>query len=231
MTDKEDFITFQKEVSWFIQPTSNVLFKDNDLRLSEEFKTTFPKLTSLIECARVTFLEVDQVAYTLFAWNTNQNSICGWLNKIEDDESRFCELIPEHELLLRNIGGIHESFNQPDNSFSNNQNFIFIGSECSRGIGDWDDYYLMRCEDENMGLMEHSHLLAFAQEANGALTMYDPNTCKVLLFSHDHSFENVNFVENQPEYTFHTFKNADTFIDYIEELSNQWTEHISNDCT
>lgn len=141
-------------------------------------------------------------------------------------EEYKCELIEEHELLLRNIGGIQETFNQPENAFSNNQNFMFIGSECSRGIGSWDDYYLMRCEDEHKEAIDYSNLLAFVYEANGALTLYEPITKKILLFSHDHSFDNVEFLENQPEYTFHTFKNAINFVDYVEELARQWMKII-----
>jgi len=103
---------------------------------------------------------------------------------------------------------------------------MFLGTECSRGIGDYDDYYTMKCEDENCIQIEFSHLLTFAEEANGALTMYDPITKKVLLFSHDHSFENVDFVEGQPKYTFHTFKGTDTFTDYVEELAAQWLTFV-----
>ena len=99
---------------------------------------------------------------------------------------------------------------------------MFIGSECSRGIGDWDDYYSMACAEEGKNQIDYTHLLAFAEEANGALTLYDPLTKKVQLFSHDHSFENVDFVKNQPEYTFHTFKNEETFENYVEALAKEW---------
>jgi len=99
-----------------------------------------------------------------------------------------------------------------------------LGAECSRGIGDWDYYYDTMCADENCDQIDFSHFLVFAQEANGALTMYDPYTKKVLLFSHDHSFDNVDFMKNQPRYTFHTFKEADTFIDYVERLAAQWLD-------
>ncbi|MGB0871018.1 MAG: hypothetical protein ACPGSD_15610 [Flavobacteriales bacterium] len=135
-------------------------------------------------------------------------------------------MIQEHELLLRNIGGIRESFNEPENSFTNNQNFMFIGSECSMGIGDWIDYYSISCEEEGKKQIDHSKLLAFVHEANGALTLYDPVTKKVFLFSHDHCFENVKFMENQPEYTFHTFKSVVTLVDYVEVLGKEWIENI-----
>ena len=124
-----DFEAFKEDVSWFLKPNSNIVIKNSELRIGEEFKATFPKLNGLIQKARVTNIDIDSQAYTLFAWDNIDNRICGWLNKIEKADSYKCEMIEEHELLLRNIGGIKESFNQPENSFTNNQNFLFIGSE------------------------------------------------------------------------------------------------------
>ncbi|WP_319481525.1 hypothetical protein [uncultured Draconibacterium sp.] len=221
-----DFEAFKEDVSWFLKPNSDIVFKNSELRISEEFKATFPKLNGLIQKARVTNIDIDSQAYILFAWDSIDNQICGWLNKIEEADSYKCEIIEEHELLLRTIGGIKESFNEPEDSFTNNQNFLFIGSECMRGIGDWDDYYSMMCEDDNCEKIAPSNYLAFVYEANGALTMYEPETRKVFLFSHDHCFDNVDFIENQPEYTFHRFKNVSTFTDYVEELADQWNNFI-----
>ena len=223
----KDFEAFKSEVSWFLNPNSQIEFQEQkEMRLSEEFKDTFPKLAELIRKSRQTYLKIDNINYILFAWDTLDGQICGWLNQQETEEEYKCELIEEHELLIRNIGGIRESFNQPEDSFSNNQNFMFIGSECSRGIGDWDDYYSMTCKEEGKNEIDYSNLLAFVYEANGTLTLYNPSTKKVLLFSHDHSFENVEFMENQPEYTFHTFKSVVTFEDYVEALAREWIEII-----
>ena len=194
--------------------------------MSEEFKDTFPKLTELILKSRQTYLKIDHINYTLFAWETIDGQICGWLNKYETKEEYKCELIQEHEILLRNIGGIRESFNAPENSFTNNQNFMFIGSECSKGIGDWADYYSMTCEEEGKNKIDHTNLVAFVQEANGAIALYDPLTKEVFLFSQDHSFENIEFMKNQPEFTFHTFKNVTTFENYVETLAQEWEKRI-----
>lgn len=222
-----DFEAFKSEVSWFLNPNSKIKFQEqNEIRLSQEFKDVFPNLSELIVKSRQTYLIIDKTNYILFAWDTLDGQICGWLNQLETEQKYKYELIREHELLLRNIGGIRESFNQPEDSFSNNQNFMFIGSECSRGIGDWDDYYSMTCEEEGKKEIDYSNLLAFVYEANGALTLYNPLTKKVFLFSHDHSFENVEFMEDQPEYTFHTFKSVVTFEDYVETLAREWLEII-----
>ena len=222
-----DVDAFKLAVTWAITPNSKVEFLgSHNVHLSQEFRDTFPRLSGLIANSRQTHISIDSNQFLLFAWDTKDGKICGWLNKQEGSDRYSCELIEEHHLLLRNIGGIQTSFNQPESSFSNNQNFMFIGSECSRGIGDYDDYYDMKCEDEEKEKIDYSHLLAFVYEANGALTLYDPYTKKVLLFSHDHSFDKVEFLEDQPEYTFHTFKKVDSFIEYVEELATQWREII-----
>ncbi|QNR25141.1 hypothetical protein [Croceimicrobium hydrocarbonivorans] len=223
----KDFKVFKSEVNWFLSPDSKIEFqKQKEIRLSEEFKGTFPNLTKLILKSRATFLSIDTINYILFAWDTLDGKVCGWLNQQEAEQEFKCELIQEHHLLLQNIGGIRESFNPPENSCSNNQNFMFIASECSRGIGDYVNYYPTMCEEEGKHQIDYSTLLAFANEANGALTMYDPKTKKVFLFSHDHCFENVEFMENQPEYTFHTFKKVVIFEDYVEDLAKEWIEII-----
>ncbi len=120
-----DFEAFKSEVSWFLNPNSKIEFQEQkEIRLSEEFKGVFPNLSELIVKSRQTYLIIDNINYILFAWDTLDGQICGWLNQQETEEEYKCELIQEHELLIRNIGGIRESFNQPENSFSNNQNFM-----------------------------------------------------------------------------------------------------------
>jgi hypothetical protein len=79
-----------------VKPDSDVQLQKGDIRLSVEFEDTFPKLTSLIKKARVTFVDIDDVRYLLFAWDTKENLICGWLNEIEDPEAYFAEIISEH---------------------------------------------------------------------------------------------------------------------------------------
>lgn len=224
-----DFETFKSEVSWFLYPNSEIEFQEQkEMRLSVEFKDTFPELTELILKSRQTYLKIDHINYILFAWDTNDGQICGWLNQRETEEEYKCELIQEHELLLRNIGGIRESFNQPDGSLSNNQNFLFIGSECSVGIEGWEDYYSMLCEEEGKLEIDHSNFLAFGCEANGGLTLYNLLTKKILLFSHDHSFEYIESMENQPEYTFHTFNKLALFEDYVEALAREWNQNTKS---
>jgi hypothetical protein len=112
------------------------------------------------------------------------------------------------------------------NPTCNNQNFIFIGAECNLGIGEYDEYYQMMCEDKKCEKISDENLISFAQEANGALTLYDKETKQVYLFSHDHSFDNVEFIKTQPKYTYHKFKEINHFIDYVETLSLEWLNEI-----
>ncbi|WP_147243660.1 hypothetical protein [Pedobacter miscanthi] len=220
--ENRDFEALKEEVTWLLRPGSRVSFKEEALRLSEEFMLVFPVLAALVQKARATYLEIDGVDYLLLGWDNNNGSVRGWLNRLEDPESHPYELLAEHELLLRNVGGIKENFNLFSESLSDNQEWMFLGSECSLGLGDYEDYYEMMCEDAGFDQIDSSDYLVFAEEANGARTMYDRRDGKVYLFSHDHSFDHVEVLNGQPEYSFQTFKGISGFVDYIEELALQW---------
>jgi len=221
-TENRDFEALKEEVTWFLRPGSQVSFKEKDLRLSEEFASVFPVLAALLGNVRATYLEIDGADHLLLAWDNSNGSVRGWLNRLEDPQGYPYGLLAEHELLLRNIGGMKENFNLFSESLSDNQEWMFLGSECSMGLGDYEGYYEMMCEDAGFDHIDSSDYLVFAEEANGARTMYDRKDGKVYLFSHDHSFENVRFQPGQPEYTFHTINGVKTFVDYVEELAGQW---------
>lgn len=221
-----DIESFRKEVTWFIKPYDQVEHVSSNLTLDAEFKREFPKLTQLINKARVTDLKINSIPYKLLAWDSKDSGICGWLMKLDNELGNDLGLLSEHKLLVKNIGGIKEYFNGPQDTLISNQNFVFTKSECRIGIGGWDDYYNMVCEESNMTQIDYSNFIAFAEEANGALTLYNKTNKLVFLFSHDHSFENVEFLANQPEYTFHTFKGIKTFKDYIGALADQWLQTL-----
>ena len=223
-----DFETFKNDITWFIKPTDKIEFLDNNLNsnLSNKFQDTFPILTNLIQESRKLNLKINNQEYRLYSWTNKDNISIGWLNKIESDSTNDFELIEEHELLLKEIGGIQESYSQPEPSLTNNQNFLFIKSECSKGIGGWDDYYEEMCKEENKQQIDYKDFICFVQEANGDVTLYDKNTKEVFLFAHDHCFDNVEFLENQPEYTFHKINGIKTFVDYVESLATEWRNEI-----
>jgi hypothetical protein len=221
-----DFEDFKLEISWFIQPNDKVTVTNGKITTSTAFATSFPILNNLINKARVIDVKINSDTYKLFAWTTKEGYSCGWLCKFESPALNTIEILPEHQLLLDNIGGIEESFGEPEDSFTLNQNFLFIQSECSRGIEGWMEYYQPLCKQENVVPIPTDHLISFVCEANGAKTLYDLQTKQVYLFSHDHDFENVTVVEGQPEYTFHYINGVNNFIEYAEALALQWTAHI-----
>lgn len=222
---RQDFEAFSDWVPWFIEPGSRVVLRPEVLVLREDFKRMFPVLAGLVGAARVTWVGIDDTSYLLFTWTDREGEICGWLNKMEDGAAYGCELIAEHVVLLENIGGIAESFNGPEGAFSANQNFMFTGSQCDKGIG-WGDYYSRLCEEGGYTKIDYTSFVTFVYEANGAATLYDPVSKEVLLFSHDHAFDYVDTMENQPEYTFHRFKGISTYVDYVETLGEQWSDYV-----
>lgn len=222
----KDFEAFKERLSWLIHPSQIDNVSETTISLSSQFTDTFPFLTDLIAKARVLSLDIDNQPHRLISWTHKDHHSFGWLNKIESDFISPLPLIEDHKLLLKEIGGIRESFNQPFPSLSNNQEFMFLASECSAGINDWEDHYEDLCKSENKVPLDYRDFISFVIEANGNSTLYDPQTKKVFLFAHDHAFDNVDFVENQPEYTFHTFHNIVYFTDYVEALAQEWKKEV-----
>ena len=225
----DDFETFKKEIPWCFRRSEKIEFLplEKHTGLSESFRQTFPILTDLIQEARILDLIISNQRHMLFSWTNKKNGLsCGWLNKVEQNPQRTLNLIDEHKLLISEIGGILETYKGPELSLSNNQNFMFIEAECTNGIGGWDEFYKMRCEEESKTQIHSKDFICFVEEANGNLTLYHPETKDVLVFAPDHSFDNVEFLEDQPEYTFHKINNITSFVDYVEALAAEWKSEI-----
>lgn len=223
----KDLEAFTGHMSWLFHPSTISDVTETEIELSEKFTVTFPILTTLINQARVLSIKIEQQPYYLFSWTNKDNQNFGWLNKIENNIPTTLPFIEEHQLLLEEIGGIQESFNQPDPSFSNNQEFMFVGSECTTGINDWNDYYEEICNKEEKPQIDYRNFISFVMEANGNSTIYDPKTKEVFLFAHDHAFNNVDLLENQPKYTFYRFHNIISFVDYVEALALEWKNELA----
>lgn len=103
---------------------------------------------------------------------------------------------------------------------------MFIESECSLGIGGFEEYYNEMCNEEGKEPIDFTHFICFVEEANGNATVYNPKSKDVFLFAQDHYFENVESVENQPEYTFHRINDVNNFVDYVETLAGEWRHKI-----
>ena len=227
MTSFPDFEYFKNDYTWFFKPKDKIELAAGELPLGPEFEKTFPGLHALVGTARITDVKINKHNYKLLAWTLQDGEPCGWLCLVEDAAVNDLRLLPEHKLLLQHIGGIKESFNQPDGSFSNNQNFLFVQSLCEKGLGGWEEVYLEECNYVKAEPLPIDELITFVQEANGNITVYHMETKQVYLYAHDHAFDNVTAVPGQPEYTFHYINDVNNFVDYVEALAKQWTEHLS----
>lgn len=223
-----DFETFKKDINWFIRPNDLVEFSDTKPHpdLSDDFKSTFPALSRLIQKARTLDFSINSKPYRLLSWTNKYNISCGWLTQIESENTDNFQLAQEHELLLKEIGGIVESYHQPEPALTNNQDYLFLKSACMTGIGEWEEYYENLCEEESKEPIDYNDFICFALEANGNMTMYEKNSGKVILFAHDHWFEDVDVFENQPEYTFYTIQGVENFVDYVEKMADEWSEDL-----
>jgi len=229
---KIDFEIFKKEAGWHIKSTDLIELTQISPDFSDNFISTFPTLYKLISQASILDILLTRKKginlYKLFTWTDINNLKSGWLCKFETNTNNL-KILPEHQLLLNNIGGIQETYRQfdtEDEILTDNQNFLFIKSKCTKGLRDWIKLYGQVCEAENAEQIDTENLVCFVGEANGNETFYDLNTKQVLLFAPDHSFVNIEVLNNQPEYTFYTINGVTTFIDYVETLAQQWLDNI-----
>lgn len=228
MTD-EIFEVFKQKCGWFVRPGDDVDLKKGSFTYSEIFTKAFPCLYKLLSLAVVIDISITRnkapARYKLFSWNGHS----GWLCKLEPAYSAI-NILPEHQCLLDTMGGIQESYYQTAlelERLTDNQEFMFIQSQCYVGM-DEDTYhfYRIQCDESGVKPVDTQTLICFAVEANGNQTYYDPATKSVLLFAPDHSFNHVEPLDNQPEYTFYTIDQAENFVAYVETLSRQWLEIV-----
>jgi hypothetical protein len=226
------FDTFKQQSRWFIKLTDKVELIERKTNFSDHFISTFPILYKLVSQANILDVTLtrknDTFYYKLFTWTNSDNLKSGWLCKFETTISEI-EILLEHQLLLDNIGGIQESYSQflgEKEMLTDNQNCIFIKSECTKGLGAWAEWYDQASEDHNTKQIETKDLICFVKEANGNRTFYDLKTKQVLLFALDHNFDNVEILKGQPESTFYTINGVKTFVDYVETISQQWLDSI-----
>ena len=203
---------------------------DIGFELSKEFQETFPKMTELINTARILNLEINQVPHTLFSW-TYKGESCGWLSFFEDFSDLDLDIIDEHQLVLSQIGGIVQDYSYFNYNFFLLQKYIFTGYKCMKGLGDWAKDYELACTKNNIPLKDrinHEELIVFANAYRGKLTAYHPVTKEILQFIP----EEQNYprgqcgyyrekVENQPDDTFYTIKGVRYFTDFVEHLAEE----------
>jgi len=225
MYTRQDLRTFTKSVVGFGLPIEKYITVEQPFDPTGEFRTTFPQLTTLLEKARRYSFKQGDKDYILNEWDNIEEEVCGWLTIVDMPLSHGERLIPEHELLLKAMGGIKETFNPAGDSLTSNQNVIF-GRSMDRTGDDWKDYYFDMCLDAGSTPVDYSDFIIFAWEANGNFTLYDPATRKVFLFAHDHNFKNVTPLEGQPAYTLYTINGVVNFVDYVEQIASEWLAFV-----
>lgn len=219
------------ELRWFFRNKKISGITKTMLDLHQHFRDTFPVTSKLLDLSKVTECQIDDCLYRLYEWRTKNGNSCGWVCRIEVEIPNL-ELINEHLLLLKYIGGIEESWDQYDETeikspFTLNQNFMFIGAKCSRGMGLNKKAYLEECRRQNLEPLKMlDDLIVFAKEANGNLTFYDSNDGEVYLYAHDHNFNYVESIIGQPDYSFYRITGCSSFIEYVEKLSSDWLEVV-----
>ncbi|NML56736.1 hypothetical protein [Chryseobacterium cheonjiense] len=203
---------------------------NTDFELSKEFQNTFPKMTALINTARVLNLEIDQEPHTLFSW-THKGKSCGWLSVFKDVRDQELDIIDEHQLVLSQIGGIATDYGYFNHNFFLLQQFIFTKYRCTKGFGDWGIDYELACTKNNIPLQDrinHEELIVFASAYRGKLTAYNPLTKEILQFiPNDQNYPRGEYgycrekVANQPDDTFYTIKGVRYFRDFVEHLAEE----------
>jgi hypothetical protein len=222
----QEFEDFKSCNSLFLKPNDKVRLTEGSSISNRAFAALFPNLNILITSARVLDVTINNDHYKLYSWTSKEGKNCGWLCQLEAPNLSDIELLSQHQILLTNMGGVRECYNEPDGSFTNNQNFLFVKSKCKRGPGYWTEYYHDMCREAGVQPMPVDNLISFVYEANGAQTLYDLKTGQVYLFSNDHNFDYVTFMKGQPQYTFHYFNGVNNFTHYVEMMATQWLNHV-----
>ena len=134
MSGFPDFDNFKND-QFFFDPEEQVSVVAGELALSQEFAKTFPTMHKLVSQARVLDVTIRDIKYKLLSWPHGNNS-CGWLCRFEAEDAYEDDVtfLPEHELLVKNIGGIVQVYNKAD-SYMNNLCFFFLKSLCEPGLG------------------------------------------------------------------------------------------------
>jgi hypothetical protein len=231
-----DFESFRSHLGCFFIRNKVSYIGKSVLNPNRRFIDRFPYLWNILSKARVHTLDVNSEEHLLLCWDSRYGETCNWLIDRGRYRNHSSGLGMTHTMFLEGLGGIKESYFGPDQTIidgvhyncalTSNQNFMFNSSECKIGLGRWQLFYEDRCLFDDKAAMDTSSLVLFALEANGNSALYERQTEQILLFAHDHNFNFIAPLPNQPEFTFYTINGAPTFTDYVELLARQWLEWV-----
>jgi hypothetical protein len=192
------------------------------LALSAEFISTFPTLAALLKTATVLDFTINNnQRFRQYSWALASQQSCGWLCQLEHVTPQDKAFIAEHILLVKNIGGIVNSWGNFSETLLTAKNFLFGLQVSFNGI-DTEDNYLAACEADDLTPIDLTQVITFAMDANGDCTFYDKNTKKIFLHAQSgYSDFDITLLDNQPEYSIYRYVQIHTFVDYVETLASQ----------
>lgn len=226
MSKFPEFDDFINDKVYYYEWTEPVSIDAGELPLSQEFAKTFPTMHQLVSKARVLDITSNGKKYKLLSWPDGKNS-CGWLCQFEAEDAYEDDVnfLPEHELLVKNIGGIVQVYNKAD-SYMNNVGFFFLKSLCEPGLGYNNDGYESTCYDRGIEPTPLDNFTVFAQDGDGSPFVYDIKTKEVFYCSVSPGPDYIFFVPGQPIPTFFYIQGVVYFKDFVEMLASQWLDHI-----
>jgi hypothetical protein len=202
------------------------LKKEGDFKLDSDFREIFPKLSALIELARVTHLTINGQPHLLFAWDDARRYPFGWLCEQQPESNWSSNLIHPHKVILRNIGGIRHSFHRAHVSYSlfpSIHDTFIIGHNNSL-YDRYGQYYEELCQQADVTPLDITRWVIFVSAGNGDYLAYNPEDERIFIFAHDFGFgfNGITPVEGQPEMTLYTLDEAAFFRDFTERIADIW---------
>lgn len=243
--DWEDYLDFHKNIAGsfanitFQNPKIEKLDNYNEIvQLSDEFKNTFPRLTELLELARVTKIttEATEVFY-LLGWSFEYGYFGGLTH--EPSKENYTDFHEHHNLLATHFSGFIDDFGEiMDSNYLNTSFWQFSHKEIlkakSKDTYLQYDFYKDSCKESNvnptLNLLEN--FVQFTENANGDFFMYDKNNSDVWMFNHE-GFGNgiveeeygedlkLTQIEGASESLFFKLENC-SFVDWVENGAHAW---------
>ncbi|MCW1916033.1 hypothetical protein OJ996_20765 [Luteolibacter sp. GHJ8] len=224
-----DFECFLREVTWFNYDKIPMSIGETNPRSgpSEDLIEAFPAMSELLGKSRTTEVIVGDKQYELLAWTRSDGVQMGWLCPKPPPEVP-AEIFSLHRLLLGEFGGIEETFNQPDDAWTMNQNSVLILEEALNDASqiEYSDWLF---EEEDLEIpIQPSDYHGISREANSDMTICHRTTGEVLLLAHDHGYSHAKLLPGCPEGTLYTLDGAPTFTAFVDIIAKQWLAEIRN---
>lgn len=208
---------------------------DGKMNLSPDFIALFPKMTQLLDKAyKVEFTLNGNQRFRQYIWTNAKGGTCGWLCKLEHCVPQGRNIIPEHIMLSKNLGGVIKYWlgdrTEDANSFIDANSFTFSLTDTTVGVGGWEDSYVDECKEQGLEPLDVSEFVTFALESNGNTTFYNYKTKEVFVYLHDdYSPFEITPHKGHPSCTIYQYDRAKSFVGYVEALADQWLQVIQTE--